>query len=345
MNRLLTLVFLGWLSGSLLSCTSPPLVLPSDNPSPSPSAPAVSPSPSPSPTSAQGKPSTSQPATSVAQKPDAIGKNLTCLGSQHYGEIVWQQGQPRLTFGRQNGTPMLRNAPISVAGYPDGRTIYTFLGETMTTVRINPNSTCQLRVVGDRGITTVNETGRIGTEVGQNPGQQYQQGFDRGYQLGFRDGTNFRRYNTGYYPDRAFQQGAQSGNANYDRGFRDGFYTGFDAGYYATEPSPTPKPEEPNQDNLALTCRGDIQNSVDFTAYYTREAGFSRLELRPRTSTNILQANLTYAEKNSDGEAIWRGSVAGMADVVLIHLSPTAVRRGDQISVGYDGRWGRTTCR
>lgn len=102
---------------------------------------------------------------------------------------------------------------------------------------------------------------------------------------------------------------------------------------------------EPNQDSLTLTCRGTIQNAVDFTTFYTRESGFNRVEFRPRTSTNVLTSDLSYSGKNARGQGIWRGAVASAADVVLVHLANRAVRSGDQVSIGYDGRWGRATCR
>lgn len=109
-------------------------------------------------------------------------------------------------------------------------------------------------------------------------------------------------------------------------------------------PSPSPTPDEPEPDDLSMTCAGSIQNDVDFTTYFTRESGFSRIELRPRTSENLLTANLSYSGKNGEGQDIWRGSINNMADVTIVHLSNRMAQLGDQISVGYDGRWGRATC-
>lgn len=69
------------------------------------------------------------------------------------------------------------------------------------------------------------------------------------------------------------------------------------------------------------------------------------VDLRPRTSNASLTSTMTYSGKNNEGQGIWRGSVNGMADVTLIHLSAIDPQWGDEISVGYDGQWGRTTCR
>ena len=107
--------------------------------------------------------------------------------------------------------------------------------------------------------------------------------------------------------------------------------------------SPAPIAEEPNHDDLSMTCSGNIQNSVDFTVYYTREAGFSRIDLTPPAG-QTLTSTLSYDGINEDGHGIWRGAVAQMANVVLVHLSTEAPQRGDDVSVGYDGRWGRATC-
>ncbi len=106
-------------------------------------------------------------------------------------------------------------------------------------------------------------------------------------------------------------------------------------------------PEEPNQDNLEMTCTGSITvNDIDFTVYFTREAGFSRIELkRPATGQVFAESFLSYDGKNAQGQAIWRGSVQEMASVTLVHLSSNPAQVGDQVSVGYDGQWGRGTCR
>lgn len=106
-------------------------------------------------------------------------------------------------------------------------------------------------------------------------------------------------------------------------------------------------PEEPNQDNLEMTCTGSITvNDTDFTVYFTREAGFSRVEFkRPATGEVFAESFLSYDGKNAQGQAIWRGAVQQMASVTLVHLSPNPAQIGDQVSVGYDGQWGRGDCR
>ena len=103
---------------------------------------------------------------------------------------------------------------------------------------------------------------------------------------------------------------------------------------------------EPNQDNLQMQCPGSIGvNDVNFRVLYTREAGFSRITLTSRSTGQLIaETNLSYDRKNAQGQAIWRGSVNGAADVTLVHLSTRAPQVGDQVSVGYDMQWGRGTC-
>lgn len=94
-----------------------------------------------------------------------------------------------------------------------------------------------------------------------------------------------------------------------------------------------------------MVCRGTTDTNVDFTVYYNRESGFSRAELRPQTSDNVLTSVLTYDGKNEQGQGIWRGNVKQMAEVVVIHLSQGAAQSGDEISLRYDQGWGRGSCR
>lgn len=105
--------------------------------------------------------------------------------------------------------------------------------------------------------------------------------------------------------------------------------------------------QEPNQDNLQMTCNGSIAvNDIDYTAFFTREAGFSRIQLRRRSSgQQIAETFLSFDRQNDKGQAIWRGAVNDAASVTLVHLASRPAQPGDQVSVGYDGQWGRGTCR
>jgi hypothetical protein len=125
-------------------------------------------------------------------------------------------------------------------------------------------------------------------------------------------------------------------------------------GYPAIAGSSVPTPttaylvaQEPNQDSLQMTCNGSISvNDIDYTVFFTREAGFSRIQLRRRSSgQQIAEAFLSYDRQNDKGQAIWRGAVNDAATVTLVHLASRPAQPGDQVSVGYDGQWGRGTCR
>lgn len=104
--------------------------------------------------------------------------------------------------------------------------------------------------------------------------------------------------------------------------------------------------QEPNQDSLQMQCNGSMASSdINFNAFFTREAGFSRIILRRRsTGQQISETFLSYDRKNDKGQDIWRGSVNNAASVTLVHLSNSPAQPGDEVSVGYDGQWGRGTC-
>ena len=108
----------------------------------------------------------------------------------------------------------------------------------------------------------------------------------------------------------------------------------------ATTTSESPDPTEPEA--ISLTCSGRIQDGPDFTAYYTSDKGFSRLEFGP--PERIVVSELIFGERNDQGQDIWRGSAFGQADVSLIALSTESIQDGDEVSVKYDTRWGRAIC-
>jgi len=114
-----------------------------------------------------------------------------------------------------------------------------------------------------------------------------------------------------------------------------------------TNPTASLVAQEPNQDSLEMTCNGSIAvNDIDYSAFFTREAGFSRIQFRRRSSgQQIAETFLSFDQQNHKGQAIWRGAVEEMASVTLVHLANRPAQPGDQISVGYDGQWGRGTCR
>ena len=105
--------------------------------------------------------------------------------------------------------------------------------------------------------------------------------------------------------------------------------------------------QEPNQDSLQMNCNGSIPvNDMNYTVFFTREAGFSRIVLRRRSNgQQIAETFLSFDRQNSKGQAVWRGSVNNAANITLVHLASRPAQPGDQVSVGYDKQWGRGTCR
>ncbi|GAB4147131.1 MAG: hypothetical protein Fur0046_25270 [Cyanobacteria bacterium J069] len=234
----------------------------------------------------QGDPTASPAAPpAVPTAPGSI-QPVTCNTPNYFAEVLWENGQPVMTFLQKPNLNNLSRAPgVTITANPDSSTTYGYQGEAVFYTRVFPDGTCFVQSLTSSGQLLVEESGRISEFTPAPP-----------------------------------------------------------------PPAPVPEspvstsPTEPNQGNLSLTCMGTVADRVDFTVFYTSESGFSRAEFRPRTSTAVLPSDLTYVGKNAGGEAIWKGSVAQMADTTLVHLSPYAAKPGDQVSVSYDGQWGQATC-
>ena len=100
-----------------------------------------------------------------------------------------------------------------------------------------------------------------------------------------------------------------------------------------------------------ILCRGTIHRAGDditFSVSWSPNTGFEqRVKFRnARTGVDISRSSrLRFDRKNDKGQRIYRGNVSGMADITLINLSRFfQPRPGGQISVNFDGQWGRGTC-
>ncbi|MEB3359521.1 MAG: hypothetical protein VKK04_22540 [Synechococcales bacterium] len=200
-----------------------------------------------------------------------------------------------------------------------------------------------LEFIGD----SVEPNGRLveleessGTSPDPVPDEQtYREGYNLGFQAGVRRGRSDRNQNLGYNPSGAFPGSGQSDRPSYDQGYEDGFFAGYETGYYALGDISIPNPPAA----VALVCRGIVGNS-DFTVFYSQEAGFSRVDIRPRTSSALLTARLSYIGNNQDGQPIWRGAIAGMADVTVVHLATGTPQVGDRVLISYDGQRSTGVC-
>ena len=96
-------------------------------------------------------------------------------------------------------------------------------------------------------------------------------------------------------------------------------------------------------DTLVMICRGTIEiNRIDYAVTFSSEGGFSQIEFS-RDGEPIASAQLSFDGRNDQNQTLWRGNVNSGASI-LIHLSTQTVQPGDEISVGYDGQWGRDQC-
>ena len=101
-----------------------------------------------------------------------------------------------------------------------------------------------------------------------------------------------------------------------------------------------------------ILCRGTIHrthgDNISFSVPWSPNTGFEqRVEFRnARTGAGLSQSSrLRFDRKNDKGQRVYRGNVSGMANVTLINLSRfVQPPPGGQISVNFDGQWGRGTC-
>ncbi|MDS4042423.1 MAG: hypothetical protein RKP20_14760 [Candidatus Competibacter sp.] len=101
-----------------------------------------------------------------------------------------------------------------------------------------------------------------------------------------------------------------------------------------------------------ILCRGTIHRAhgddISFSVPWSPNTGFEqKVEFRnARTGAGLSQSSrLRFDRKNDKDQRIYRGNVSGMANVTLINLSRFfQPRPGGQISVNFDGQWGRGTC-
>jgi len=101
-----------------------------------------------------------------------------------------------------------------------------------------------------------------------------------------------------------------------------------------------------------IVCRGTINrdhaDDISFSVPWSPNTGFEqRVKFsNARTGAGMSQSSrLRFDRKNNKGQRIYRGNVSGMANVTLINLSRffQPPPRG-QVSVNFDGQWGRGTC-
>ena len=272
---------------------------------------------SPSATTSSEAGAASPQADSNGSTKASIGQEVTCETANYLGKITWEGEEPQITFGRKpNETTLDAVGPVSILSNADGSTTYGYHQDLTVYMRAYSNGTCLLQALSNQGATTVEEFGRTGFT------ERVSQASDQAAKSSIAQSPNAPTSNSA----AAGQSVASLSNpAN------------------AAELPESIAPA-PNQGGVTMTCPGNIKNSVDFTAYFAREAGFNRVVFRPRESKIAVVSNLSYNGKNGQGQDTWRGKANEVSDVTLIHLSAAVPQPGDQVSVDYDGLLGQATC-
>jgi hypothetical protein len=98
--------------------------------------------------------------------------------------------------------------------------------------------------------------------------------------------------------------------------------------------------------STTLSCDGDLETTnLSFSIEYSPENGFNHVELRQKISNRLVaEVRLSYQGQDRQGRDRFGGSVNNKG-VTVLNLAPNYVEAGTQVSVSYDGQWGRGTCR
>lgn len=92
-----------------------------------------------------------------------IRENYSCLTANYFADILWQQDQPKMNFGRNQAQAVFRDAPSKVTSNADGSFTYEASGASLYYARVYPDRTCLIQVVDPAsGTPTIEETGRLG---------------------------------------------------------------------------------------------------------------------------------------------------------------------------------------
>jgi hypothetical protein len=184
-NRILTYSLILGVNISLAGCDSPfwsnhhltDSATPIASPVPSTPAAPAAPNPAPQPTESTvpftvlTAPPFAQP-HSVQPPPVPIGlvrENYACLTTNYFADIIWQQDQPRMTFGRKPSETATRDALTTVKSNPDGSFTYATTQASLFYTRVYPDRTCLLQIVNPTsGIATLEENGKLGKPVFDN---------------------------------------------------------------------------------------------------------------------------------------------------------------------------------
>jgi hypothetical protein len=96
----------------------------------------------------------------------SVRENYACVTANYYANIVWQQDQAKLTFGRKPNQTTIWNALVTVKSNSDGSFTYESKQASLVYARVYPDRTCVLQVVNPvSGIATLEEDGKLGELV------------------------------------------------------------------------------------------------------------------------------------------------------------------------------------
>lgn len=97
----------------------------------------------------------------TAQNTGFTGQDLACDASEHFTEIIWQEGQPRMTFAKKPDETTLNEAyPVTIATNADGSRTYGYKTDITVYSRFYLDGSCLIQTLDSQGNSTLEAPGQ-----------------------------------------------------------------------------------------------------------------------------------------------------------------------------------------
>lgn len=95
-----------------------------------------------------------------------VRESYACLTANYFADLVWQDNQLVMNFGRKSAEPVFQNSVLTVKGNADGSFTYEVAQGALYYARVYPDRTCLVQVVDPAtGTATIEENGSLGELV------------------------------------------------------------------------------------------------------------------------------------------------------------------------------------
>lgn len=95
-----------------------------------------------------------------------VRESYACLTANYFADLVWQDNQLAMSFGRKSAEPVFQDRTLTVKGNTDGSFTYEVAQGALYYTRVYPDRTCLIQVVDPASSTaTIEENGSLGELV------------------------------------------------------------------------------------------------------------------------------------------------------------------------------------